>query len=64
MSIYESACLGKESSTVHWTSKDTKYPFRLVIEDDENSTEITFTKEEARDLAVFLVKYLYEYVED
>lgn len=48
---------------VHWTSKNKAAPFQLINSVNEQTpTEINLTPEEARDLALFLVQHLYEYI--
>lgn len=60
MARYEQTTLGDEHELrVTWTTRDSAWPFMLTAE----GTDVRLTNKEARDLALFLTKYLLEYVE-
>lgn len=46
-----------------WTTKDEDIPFQLIDTTDEQAPiEIKMTTTAAKELALFLVQYLYEYI--
>lgn len=62
MARYESAQLGEsdDDSQATWTTKDEGRPFSVR---DSAGNEIQLSPKEARDLAVFLTRWLFEYLD-
>jgi hypothetical protein len=62
MARHESAMLGDfaDDSKATWTTKDEELPFAVR---DSFGNEIKLRPREARDLAAFLVRWLYEYID-
>lgn len=62
MARYESVLLGNfaDDSKASWTTKDDEFPFSVR---DSEGNEIKLRPQEARDLATFLVRWLFEYLD-
>lgn len=53
-----------ETTWARWSNKDEAHPFELIQQERETAKPetIKLTPEEARELIIFLTRWLYEYI--
>lgn len=55
-----------DNTGVRWSTKDEEYPFEVVkgMSESDPPAVVKLTPEEARELILFLTRWLYEYIQE